>query len=202
MVLMRETLTWAQTGKRLGRGLKTRWAKVSPRWRKGAAALVAAVVLWLGFGSGGGSPHRVGGHDALIAQHASAVGLDEQLVRSVVTHESGGDAAAVSGKQARGLMQITAITEKDVLARNRDMTAGDLFDPRYNVQVGTTYLAYLMKRFDNDSMLAVAAYHMGPTAIRRAMNASPELSSADLVAKYGGPQTRAYVEKVMRDAHR
>ena len=78
--------------------------------------------------------------------------------------------------------------------------AGDLFDPDYNVAVGTTYLAYLLKRFDNDRTLAVAAYHMGPTAIRRAMYADPGLSSLDLVQKHGGPQTRAYTAKVLRDA--
>ena len=78
--------------------------------------------------------------------------------------------------------------------------AGDLFDPDYNVQVGTTYLAYLLDRFDGDRTLAVAAYHMGPTAVRRAMNEDPDLKSIDLVQKYGGPQTRAYTAKVLRDA--
>ncbi len=164
-----------------------------------AAGLVAAGAVFFSSG-GGGERHRVGGHDALIARHALATGLDVDLVRSVVTHESGGDPKAQSNKAARGLMQITAITERDVLARNKSFQAGDLFDPEYNVKVGTTYLAYLLKRFDGDRTLAVAAYHMGPTAVRRAMNADPALASLDLVQKHGGPQTRAYTAKVLRDA--
>lgn len=192
---------WQTSANRAGRRVRALWRGLSRRARAAlAAGLVAAAAVL--FSAGGGEQHRVGGHDALIARHARATGLDVDLVRSVVTHESGGDPQAQSNKAARGLMQITAITERDVLARNRDMVAGDLFDADYNVQVGTTYLAYLLKRFDGDRTLAVAAYHMGPTAIRRAMNADPALASIDLVQKHGGPQTRAYTAKVLRDARR
>ena len=190
---------WQASANRAVQRVKALWRRLGRRWRAAlvAGVLAAGTVLFAG---GGGERHRVGGHDALIARHAHATGLDEALVRSVVTHESGGDAKALSPAAARGLMQITAITEQDVLQRNPSLQAGDLFDPDYNVAVGTTYLAYLLKRFDNDRTLAVAAYHMGPTAIRRAMNADPGLSSLDLVQKHGGPQTRAYTAKVLRDA--
>ena len=165
-----------------------------------AGLLLAAAVGWLGWGEPtGAQAHRLGGHEALVAKHARAAGVDERLVRSVVTHESGGDADAVSPKRARGLMQITGITLQDVRNRNRGFPEGDLFDPDYNLRVGTTYLAYLLDRFDGDRRLAVAAYHMGPTAVRRAMNADPGLGSEALIAKHGGPQTRAYVAKVLRD---
>jgi len=200
---MSGTNAWQTSVSRAGQRVRAVWYRVWRRLsRRGRAALVAGVlaagaVLF----AGGGAHHRVGGHDALIARHARATGLDEALVRSVVTHESGGDARAVSPAAARGLMQITAITERDVLQRNPGLQAGDLFHPDYNVKVGTTYLAYLLKRFDGDRTLAVAAYHMGPTAIRRAMNADPDLPSLDLVQKHGGPQTRAYTAKVLRDAH-
>jgi len=194
--------TWAN---RAGRRLRAWWDRLSDRGRAGVLAgalLVAGLLLAPGlpFSCSGGEHHRVGGHDALIERYARVNGLDVNLVRSMVTHESGGDASAVSNKAARGLMQITAITERDVLNRNGDLKQGDLFDPEYNVKVGTTYLAYLLKRFDGDRALAVAAYHMGPTAVRRAMNADPDLSSLDLVQKHGGPQTRAYMAKVLRDA--
>ncbi len=197
---------WAN---RAGRRLRAYWGRLSDKSRAGvlAAAMLAAmlaagllIVPGLPFSCSGGGRYRVGVHDVLIMRHARAAGLDVDLVRSVVTHESGGDPRAESNAAARGLMQITAITERDVLARNRNLVAGDLFDPEYNVRVGTTYLAYLLKRFDGDRTLAVAAYHMGPTAVRRAMNADPELAPLELVQKHGGPQTRAYTAKVLRDA--
>ena len=184
--------------------MRAGWKGLTSRGRvvvaAGLGGMVLVVVLLFVAADNGGKRHHVGGHDALIARHAQKTGLDEALVRSMITHESGGDPQARSNKAARGLMQITAITERDVLNRNKDMVAGDLFDPEYNVHVGTTYLAYLLERFDGDRTLAVAAYHMGPTAVRRAMNDDPDLAPIDLVQKHGGPQTRAYTAKVLRDA--
>jgi soluble lytic murein transglycosylase len=132
-----------------------------------------------------------------IADHAAATGLPVDLVRSVVLAESGGRADAVSPVGARGLMQVTAITEKDVLQRNPDLEPGDLHDPDYNLRVGTTYLAYLLDRFDGDLMLALTAYHMGPTAVRRVQRQHPGITPAQILDQHAGPQTRYYVRKVL-----
>lgn len=140
--------------------------------------------------------HRVGGHDVLIEQHAREVGLPVALVRSVVTAESGGDPRAVSNRNARGLMQITPITEKDVLQRNPELRRGDLFDPEYNLTVGTRYLAHLLDRFEGDIPLALAAYHMGPTNVRKIQKTHPGISTDKLIEEHAGPKTRAYVRIV------
>jgi soluble lytic murein transglycosylase-like protein len=137
-------------------------------------------------------------HAERIERAAAAAGLPAELVRTIVIAESSGRAGAVSNRGARGLMQITPITEKDVLQRNAGWERGDLFDPDYNLKIGTTYLAYLLKRFEGDLTLAVAAYHMGPTAVRRMQRAQPGLSSQALVQQHAGPQTRAYVDKVLK----
>ncbi len=133
----------------------------------------------------------------LLRHHAQRTGISEQLIRTIVRAESSGRARAVSPIGARGLMQITAITEKDVRQRNPELRAGDLFDPDYNLEVGTTYLAYLLERFDGDLTLALMAYHMGPTAVRRGQAKHPRLNSAQLLEAHGGPQTRAYVKKIL-----
>ena len=112
-------------------------------------------------------------YDPLIRRHASRTGLPEPLIRTLIRAESSGRAAAVSHRGAKGLMQITPITEKDVRQRNPDLPPGDLFDPDYNLTVGTTYLAYLHERFDGDLTLTLMAYHMGPTAVRRGQSRYP-----------------------------
>ena len=76
----------------------------------------------------------------LIEKHAADAGLDVDLVTAVVMAESSGRADAESNRGALGLMQITPITEKDVLQRNPSYKRGNLFDPDYNLKVGTTYL--------------------------------------------------------------
>ena len=135
--------------------------------------------------------------DERIAYHAGEQGLDEVLVQAVVQAESSRDWKATSPVGAKGLMQITDIALQDV-KRLEGIDDGDLYDIDYNLHVGTLYLAYLLDRFDNDVALAVAAYHMGPTAIGRGQRKYPKLSPRDMIEKHGGPQTRAYVKKVLK----
>ena len=138
-------------------------------------------------------------YDTLIAEHAEATDLPRgpgpggRADRERVAH-----AAARSHKDAVGLMQITPITLKEVRRHHPDLPRGDLTDPAFNLRVGTAYLAYLLDRFDGDQTLTLAAYHMGPTAVRRLQRAHPDLSPDALIDAHAGPQTRAYVKKVAR----
>lgn len=130
------------------------------------------------------------------AYHAAEQGLDRALVFAVIEAESGWDWRAESGARAKGLMQVTDIARDDVI-RLEGIGSGNLFDVDYNLRVGTLYLAYLLDRFDGDVALAVAAYHMGPTAVAKGQRKDPDLPPRELIRKYGGPQTRAYVKRVL-----
>ncbi len=139
-------------------------------------------------------------NQAYIAQRiehfANEQGLDVALVAAVVEAESGGDWRAKSSAGAKGLMQVTTIALKDVQDRY-DVKGGDLYEVDYNLRVGTLYLKYLLERFEGDVALAVAAYHMGPTELDRGLKAYPDLSSRELISRHAGPQTRAYVDRVL-----
>ncbi|MEM1445386.1 MAG: lytic transglycosylase domain-containing protein [Planctomycetota bacterium] len=143
--------------------------------------------------------YRVAQWEDPIRQYAELHGLDPRLVRAVVLAESSGNPNAHSPADAKGLMQITPITHEDAIQRF-GLKDGDLFDPLYNLQVGTAYLAYLLDRFDQDRTLALAAYHMGPTRVRKRLNDNPGLSSEAFVAQHAGPKTRAYVKRVLTEA--
>ena len=139
---------------------------------------------------------RLAEHETRIADAAREAGLDPELVRAVVLAESSGDASAVSHKDAVGLMQITPITLRDVRERF-DVPEGDLHDPDYNLRVGTRYLAYLMERFDGDLYAALAAYHMGPTRVRKLMDERHEDGEVFVASDATNPTTRAYVHRVI-----
>jgi soluble lytic murein transglycosylase-like protein len=62
----------------------------------------------------------------------------------------------------------------------------DPHDPRQNLRGGTRYLHELLKLFNNDLRLAVAAYNAGENAV---------ISYGRRVPPY--PETRRYVEKVL-----
>lgn len=135
--------------------------------------------------------------DERVTHYAGQQDLDVDLVRAVIYVESGGDWKAKSNKGAMGLMQVMPIAKKDVRQRF-DLADGDLYDVDYNLQVGTMYLAYLLERFEDDKVLALAAYNMGPTRVAKLKKKHPQLSSQDLVQKHAVKETRKYVEKVLK----
>ena len=97
---------------------------------------------------------------AFIREAARAYGVDPALVRAVVWVESRYDPYAVSPRGARGLMQLTADTAREVGVTNP-------FDARQNVFGGTKYLSQLIKQHDGDVALALASYNAGPATVRR-----------------------------------
>lgn len=134
----------------------------------------------------------------LIQQNAMRTGLSPTLISDVIRAESGGDPKAVSRVGAKGLMQILPAAEEDAIKRLNlpDNLKGDLFDPKYNLLIGTTYLQHMVERFDGDEYLAVAAYHMGPTRIKKLQREHPQMTGRQIIDEFAGPQTKAYVKRV------
>ena len=62
---------------------------------------------------------RISRYTASIEKHARAQSLPPDLVRAVIRAESAGNPRAVSISQARGLMQINAVTEQEIRERFR-----------------------------------------------------------------------------------
>lgn len=115
----------------------------------------------------------------LIESAARASRIRPELVHAVVRAESAYRTDAVSEKGARGLMQLMPATAER-------FGVSDPHDPQQNLRGGTRYLRELLKLFDYDVRLAVAAYNAGENAV---------ISYGNQVPPY--PETRSYVEKVL-----
>jgi len=74
--------------------------------------------------------------------------------------------------------------------------AGDLDDPAFNIELGTRFLAGLMREF-NDPRLAVAAYNAGPNRVRQWLNARRNDDMEAFVEQIPFDETRLYVKKVV-----
>ena len=83
-----------------------------------------------------------GWRDDVLAA-SQGVKLDPYLVAAVVREESSYYPRAVSRAGARGLMQLMPTTAR-LLA-----PAGDLDDPAFNIQLGTRFLASLLREFND-----------------------------------------------------
>lgn len=93
-------------------------------------------------------------YDHLIYEAAKKHDVDAALVSAVIKAESDYQPTIVSHKGARGLMQLMPATARRFGVRNS-------FDPAQNIDGGTRYLAWLLKKFENNADLAVAAYNAG-----------------------------------------
>ena len=96
----------------------------------------------------------------LIAQAAEEHGISESIIRAIIKAESNFDPYAISKKGAMGLMQIMPGNFKALQIR-------DPFDPEQNIRGGARYFAELMRRFEGNLRLALAAYNAGPEAVEQ-----------------------------------
>jgi hypothetical protein len=116
-----------------------------------------------------------GPHDALIAKHAAANGVPEQLVRRIIRIESRGNAAAVHAGNY-GLMQIRLGTARGV---GYSGNAEGLLDPDTNLTYAVKYLAGAYRAAGCDADRTVSYYQRGyyGAALREcAGSASPPLT--------------------------
>jgi soluble lytic murein transglycosylase len=133
-----------------------------------------------------------------VSEAAQNAGLDPFFVAAVVREESSYYPRAVSRAGARGLMQLMPATAQP-LAENRGLAFRDgmlLDEPGANLQLGTSFLAGLLREF-GDPHIALAAYNAGP---RRARQWWKERRSDDVeawVEQIPYDETRQYVKRVM-----
>lgn len=100
------------------------------------------------------------------------------LVVAVIGIESAGRSEAVSSAGAVGLMQLIPATAKR-------FGVSDSTDPAQNIRGGVAYLNWLMKEFDRDPLMVLAAYNAGENSVK----------SNGGVPPYA--ETRGYVPKVL-----
>jgi soluble lytic murein transglycosylase-like protein len=126
--------------------------------------------------------------DPLIAQASAVYGVDPSLVKAVIHQESSFNPYAVSSAGAKGLMQLMDDT-------GDGLGVTDPFDPQQNVHAGTQFLAGLLRKYNGNEGVALAAYNAGPGRVDRL----GIRTDADLAAKLRQlPQeTQQYVARVL-----
>jgi len=126
-------------------------------------------------------------YGTIIYREALKNDLAPELVAAVVESESDFRPRLVSGKNARGLMQLIPET-------GRLMGCDDAFDPRSNIAAGTRYLHYLMNRF-GDERIALAAYNAGEGKVERLGGIPQYRETLDYVSRVG-TRTKQYRQRV------
>lgn len=126
--------------------------------------------------------------------------VDPHLLMGLVRQESAYNPSAVSPAGAMGLMQVMPTTAKGLVRENRRharFSSPMLLEPELNVQLGTLYLARMLRAFRGHEELALAAYNAGPGAVTRWRQARGELPAEIFVEEIPYRETRAYVKRVL-----
>jgi peptidoglycan hydrolase-like protein with peptidoglycan-binding domain len=122
---------------------------------------------------------------AAIDRWSSHYGVDPQLARALAWQESGFQNHVVSSAGARGVMQLLPVTMdfvESVLLMQR--INGATVDG--NVQMGVRLLAHLLREWNGDLRLALAAWYQGSKAVReRGVYAVSEEFVANVLALRG-----------------
>jgi soluble lytic murein transglycosylase len=137
-------------------------------------------------------------HEDIIRQQASAKELDPSLLAAIIYTESKfRDATSHAG--ARGLMQITPATARYIahLSGGTAFEQGDLATPQINISYGAFYLRYLLRRYDHNTVLALAAYNGGEGNVDRWIARAGVPESAFTVDRIPFIETREYVGRVL-----
>jgi len=118
-------------------------------------------------------------YDPIIKKVAGKYKIDPALVHVIIRAESNYDSFAISDKGAMGLMQLMPATARQYGVNN-------VFDSAQNIEGGIRYLGDLVKLYDGQTRLVLAAYNAGQEAVRKYKGIPPY------------PETKAYIAGIMR----
>ncbi len=113
-----------------------------------------------------------------IRAAADQFGVEEAIVRAIMHAESAYNPNALSRAGAQGLMQLMPATAARFGVANA-------FDPGQNIRGGVQYLAWLLKRYNNDLTLAAAGYNAGEGAVDRHKGVPPYSETQRYVVRVG-----------------
>lgn len=115
----------------------------------------------------------------LVIKLAPEYGIYPRLAFAIIQTESAFNPAAISPKNAQGLMQLIPETAERFNVRKP-------LDPEQNIRGGLAYLRWLLAYFEGNVDLAAAAYNAGEGAVDRYAGIPPY------------PETRQYVALIRK----
>ncbi|MGD9488508.1 MAG: transglycosylase SLT domain-containing protein [Calditrichaceae bacterium] len=140
-------------------------------------------------------------YDNIVDKYAHRYGLEKEMLLSVMKQESVFESNVRSRANAYGLMQLMPFTAKDMarLAGVKYHSTEQLFDPEYNIHLGSLYVKQLFRQFDGRPELVLAAYNAGPNRAKRWMKIDGSDQMDVFIENIEFYETRDYVRKVMKN---
>lgn len=138
-----------------------------------------------------------------VLEYSKKYNLDPYLVFAVINTESGFDKHATSSKDARGLMQITQSTAKEVneITNSVDsLNEENIYNEDINIELGCQYLASLISRYNGNYYLAICSYNAGIGNVDKWISQgqiTEDLNTTDVELPF--KETTKYLKKVIHN---
>lgn len=134
----------------------------------------------------------------VLQTHIREHGLEEAWVYGLIRQESRFVAAAKSDAGAAGLMQLMPATARWTAKKLglKDYRQSLIHQLDTNLRLGTYYMKTVLSRFDDNPVLASAAYNAGPGRAHRWRGDQP-MEGAIYAETIPFDETRDYVKRVM-----
>ena len=142
-------------------------------------------------------------YENFVSLYSKEYNVDENLVYALIKAESNFNPDAVSGKSAKGLMQIvdeTAIDVAKALSLNisQEELIERLNDIDLNINLGTKYISMLLEKYENIA-IALTAYNAGIGTVDNWIEKGTIKSDGSDVENIPYKETNQYVRKILRD---
>lgn len=134
-----------------------------------------------------------------IVKFSQAHNLNPSLVGAMIFVESRFNPEVVSHKGAIGLMQIMPSTGRWVATElgETNFSPDDLLDPIKNLKIGTWYLAYLKRLFQDNDYLALASYNAGHGNVSQWIREGIWNGDSVKIEQIPFPETKKYLIKIL-----
>ena len=125
--------------------------------------------------------------------------IDPAWVMGVLRKESAFRKDARSSVGALGLMQVMPATGRSVAKKIRTpfRRSNELLNAKKNIRIGSAYLSMLLDRFDENMILATAAYNAGPGNVLKWLPEDSDLPADIWVDTIPFKETRRYTQSVL-----
>jgi soluble lytic murein transglycosylase len=122
---------------------------------------------------------------------------DPRIFHALVREESNFNPKIVSWAGARGLSQLMPRTAKQVAGWVKvPYVKARLFEPAYNLKIGSRYFHFLMERYANNPFVSMAGYNAGEGNVGKWRKRFGDLPTDEWVEMIPIRQTRHYVKRV------
>ena len=142
-------------------------------------------------------------YENIVEIYSQKYQVDPNLIFAIIKAESNFNATAVSGKGAKGLMQLMEDTAKDVCKKvdtkiDTNKVGDKLLEADINIELGTKYISILLEKYNNIA-IALTAYNAGIGTVDNWIEKGIIQNDGEDIQNIPYKETNNYVRKILRD---